>query len=208
MASVGVEVRSYRAVFDLERRIYRIDTVRLHPGGVPLRGIAYFAALVAVTLLVSQLPLRGLGLGLLPWYLRYGGLPAAAAALFTITRIDGRPFHRAATALIAQRLGPRQFAGLRPCRPIGVRWRPPAIVLIPDGSDAGLRRFRFTGPGVVVVGCAHRRAEWPRRALARPLRRPDITMHPAGEGARLSRPIALELRPGAMLEVRPTSSRP
>ena len=34
-----IEVRSYRTVFDLERRLYRIDRLRLNPGGVPVRGI-------------------------------------------------------------------------------------------------------------------------------------------------------------------------
>ena len=29
------EIRSYRRVFDLERRIYSIDRLRLNPGGVP-----------------------------------------------------------------------------------------------------------------------------------------------------------------------------
>ena len=29
------------SVFALERRIYRIDTLRLNPSGVPLRGIGY-----------------------------------------------------------------------------------------------------------------------------------------------------------------------
>ena len=42
-----MEIRSYRAVFDLERRIYRIDRLRLNPAGVPVRGIVYFLALLA-----------------------------------------------------------------------------------------------------------------------------------------------------------------
>ena len=36
-----IEIRSYRAVFDLERRIYRVDRLRLNPGGVPVRGVVY-----------------------------------------------------------------------------------------------------------------------------------------------------------------------
>ena len=37
-----IEIRSYRRVFDLERRIYSIDRVRLNPGGVPVRGVDVF----------------------------------------------------------------------------------------------------------------------------------------------------------------------
>ena len=42
-----MEVRSYRRVFDLERRIYSIDRMRLNPSGVPLRGVVYFLVLAA-----------------------------------------------------------------------------------------------------------------------------------------------------------------
>ena len=53
-----IEIRSYRAVFDLERRIYRVDQLRLNPGGIPVRGVVYFLAILAATLLASSLPLR------------------------------------------------------------------------------------------------------------------------------------------------------
>jgi hypothetical protein len=33
-----MEIRSFRRVFDLERRIYRVDRLRLNPGGIPVRG--------------------------------------------------------------------------------------------------------------------------------------------------------------------------
>ncbi len=42
-----IEIRSYRAVFDLERRIYRVDQLRLNPGGIPVRGVVYFLAILA-----------------------------------------------------------------------------------------------------------------------------------------------------------------
>ncbi len=44
-----IEIRSYRRVFDLERRIYSVDQLRLNPGGVPVRGVLYFLALLALT---------------------------------------------------------------------------------------------------------------------------------------------------------------
>ncbi len=34
-----MEIRSYRRVFDLERRIYQVDRLRLNPSGVPVRGV-------------------------------------------------------------------------------------------------------------------------------------------------------------------------
>ena len=42
-----VVIRSYRRVFEVDRRIYRVDRWALPvPGGVPLRAVGYFAATV------------------------------------------------------------------------------------------------------------------------------------------------------------------
>ena len=159
-----MEIRSYRAVFDLERRIYRIDRLRLNPAGIPVRGIVYFLALLAAILLWASVPpLRALTGGL-PWYLLDVALPGASAALLSVIRIDGRPSHLAAQALLRHRIEPRQSVGLRARRAgsgaeAGARWRPPEILLLPDGSDARLRRLRYTGPGAVLVSVAHERVE-------------------------------------------------
>ena len=48
-----MEVRSYRRVFDLERRIYRVDRLRLNPGGVPVRGSSTSWRSLAVALVSS-----------------------------------------------------------------------------------------------------------------------------------------------------------
>ena len=58
-----IEIRSYRAVFDLERRIYRVDQLRLNPGGIPVRGVVYFLAILAATLIAGGLPLVGAAVG-------------------------------------------------------------------------------------------------------------------------------------------------
>ena len=158
-----IEIRSYRAVFDLERRIYRIDQLRLNPGGIPVRGVVYFLAILAATLLASSLPLLGAIVGALPWYLRDLALPVASATVLSVIRIEGRPFHLAAQALLRYRAGPRSFAGVRPCDSPGKRWRPEEILLLPDGSDGQMRRLRYTGPGAVLVTIAHERSE--RRGL-------------------------------------------
>jgi hypothetical protein len=154
-----IEIRSYRAVFDLERRIYRVDQLRLNPGGIPVRGVVYFLAILAATLLASSLPLLGVAVGALPWYLRDLALPVVSATVLSVIRIEGRPFHLAAQALLRYRVEPRSFAGVRPCDAPGTRWRPQEILLLPDGSDGEMRRLRYTGPGAVLVTTAHERSE-------------------------------------------------
>ncbi len=154
-----IEIRSYRAVFDLERRIYRVDQLRLNPGGVPVRGVVYFLAILLATLIAGSLPLVGEAVGALPWYLRDLALPVASATLLSVIRIEGRPFHQAAYALLRFGAGPRLFAGARPCAAPGVQWRPEEILLLPDGSDGEMRRLRYSGPGAVLVTTAHERIE-------------------------------------------------
>ena len=77
--SSTLEVRSFRSVFALERRIYRIDTLRLNPSGIPLRGICYAAALVVVALVAGAVPPTAWLDPLIPWYVRDLGAPLAAA---------------------------------------------------------------------------------------------------------------------------------
>jgi hypothetical protein len=167
-----MELRSYRAVFDLERRIYRIDRLRLNPGGIPVRGAIYCLAILAALALAGTLPLLGAVVRALPWYLRDLALPAGSAAVLTMIRIEGRPFHLAAAALLRHALGPHNLAGLRAdprsadlrsaggaygqrWRPDGGAtargWRPDDLLILPDGSDARLRHLRYSGPGAVRV---------------------------------------------------------
>lgn len=158
-----MEIRSYRAVFDLERRIYRVDRLRLNPAGVPVRGIVYFLALLAAVAVGAHVPPLGVVARALPWYLVYLALPGAGAALLTVVAIDGRPAHLAAQALLRHRIAPRQSVGLRAERSgwgaePGARWRPREILLLPDGSDARVRRLRYTGPGAALVRVAHERS--------------------------------------------------
>jgi hypothetical protein len=175
-----VEIRSYRAVFDLERRIYRVDRLRLNPGGVPVRGVVYCLALLAAVALLGSLPLAGAVVKALPWYLRDLALPGGGAALLTLIRVEGRPFHIAAVALARHALGPRRCAasvalagpgalgGLGALAGLGAFagpfadrrwitggsprvWCPDALLVLPDGSDPRLRRLRYAGPGAVRV---------------------------------------------------------
>ena len=171
-----MEIRSYRAVFDLERRIYRIDRLRLNPSGVPVRGVVYGLALIALALVGGSLPPFSLAVHALPWYVSDLGLPVGAAALLTVVRIDGRPAHLAVQALLRYRLAPRRSVGLRTARSTGggaadpgARWWPREVLLLPDGSDARMRRLRYTGPGAVLVTVAHERVEPSARGIGRPV---------------------------------------
>jgi hypothetical protein len=173
-----MEIRSYRRVFDLERRIYRVDRLRLNPGGIPVRGVLYFLTILLAALLAGRLPLLAVAAGALPWYLRDLALPAASAAVLTVIRVEGRPFHLAAHALLRYRCAPRRLSGLdrcgsRLCPGPGGRWRMEEILMLPDGSDSRLRRLRYTGPGAVLVTVAHERAgrRWWRSHRALILRR-------------------------------------
>jgi hypothetical protein len=199
-----MEIRSYRRVFDLERRLYRIDRLRLNPGGVPVRGIVYFLLLLALALLAGALPVLGALLRVLPWYMRDVVLPAASAALLGAIRVEGRPFHLAAHALLRYGMGPRHLAGLRGCHPPGERWRPTDILMLPDGSDARMRRLRYTGPGAVMVAIEHERAAGRvEQGSAVPFRRrAEVTLAQLPEARVLRRPQVIRLASRARLLVR------
>ena len=200
---MSIEIRSYRSVFDLERRIYRIDRLRLNPGGIPVRGVVYFLALLLAALLSARAPLLGAAVtGALPWYLRDLVLPAGGAALLTAIRIEGRPFHLAARALLRHAAGPRWLMGVGACGAPGRRWRLEELLRLPDGSDAGLRRLRYSGPGAVLVTVAHERIEWRGGPPTRLWRGPQLALRelPGRRAPRSAQVIAL--RPGARLRVR------
>jgi hypothetical protein len=197
------EIRSYRNVFDLERRIYRVDRLRLNPGGVPLRGIAYFMAILAATLLAGRLPLIRVLAQTLPWYVREVAMPGVTAALLTLIKVEGRPFHVAVGTLVRYAVGPHHLAGVRPCRASpGRRWHPPQLVSLPDGSDARLRRMRYQGPGMVLVIAAHTRAEWSVGLIGRLAQRPHVTLSGLPGRRAPTRGKVIALRRGARLRVR------
>jgi hypothetical protein len=202
-----VEIRSYRRVFDLERRIYRVDRLRLNPTGVPVRGIVYLLALVAAALVVSRAPLLGSLARTCPWYARDVLAPGLAATLLAVIRIDGRAFHLAARAILRFRVGPARlvrlgfgdaFAGA----PVGACWTPPTLLMLPDGSEAAMRRFRYKGPGAVRLNACHLR-EGRGGVRSRFARRPHVIVRgaPAALGAGTCREVIV-LERDARLEVR------
>jgi hypothetical protein len=154
-------IRSYRRVFDLERRIYRIDRLQLNPGGVPVRGIVYFIALLLLALALERVAPISLLASVVPWYVRDLALPGTLSAVLAVVRIEGRPFHLAARAVLGCGLGPRRIVGLaHGCRstlPARAIWRPQPLLMVPDGSDHRMRRLVYRGPGALLVAVAHER---------------------------------------------------
>jgi len=197
-----MEIRSYRNVFALERRVYRVENLRLNPAGVPLRGIVYFLAIAACTLLAGRLPVLRAIAPVLPWYMRDIALPALAAAALTIVRIEGRPFHLAGLALVRYGLCPRELSGARQRGVVDRRWRPDELLVLADGSDGRLRRLRYTGPGAVLVSVAHERAEWSPGPLRRLMRRPSLTISPLDGRRPPPRARVIALGADARLRVR------
>jgi hypothetical protein len=196
----SIEIRSYRTVFALERRIYRIDHLRLNPGGVPVRGVIYGVMLSLAVLVLAHLPLAEQLLAVLPWYLRVSVLPWGAAALLTVIRVEGRSFHLAAYAIARHTLAARRLRGLRPCRSPapGGRWHPPELLLLADGSDPRLRRLRFTGPGAALITVSH--ACTASRVGAR-LGAARLAVYPVSPQRQLTSGRVLKLERGVRLDV-------
>jgi hypothetical protein len=187
-----IEIRSYRAVFDLERRLYRVDRVRLNPSGVPVRGLVYVALLVLGVLALQRVPVIGWALGALPWHGRYVALPCLGAALLTIVRIDGRPAHTALAGLARYACAPRHVSGFARCPRPGGRWTPPPLGAIADGSGGRPCRVRYRGPGAVLLRAPHR--------LERRGRRLVVAVDARGPGPAAGR--VLVVRDRAALDVR------
>lgn len=141
-------IRSYPRVFRVDRRIHRVDRWTLPvPGGVPLRGAAYFGLAVGVVVLLGALPGSGVLVGLISAPLRFVVLPLLVAVLAMQATPDGRPAHRFAWDWLRLKVWrPRRCAGRRvahdgqPVRWAGVlatRW---------DEHAPELRHGRVHGP--------------------------------------------------------------
>lgn len=195
-----LEIRSYRGVFDFERRIYRIDRIALSPGGVPVRGILHLLFALAAIAAGSRAPLLGDLLRAIPWTVRWVALPAAVAVLATALKLDGRPLHRAVGPLLRFAVGPRTLAAFRPVSRAGERWRPGDLVTALDGSGPTLPSLTYSGPGVIALRVAHRRSTRPPGLLRRSgLVRLDTiaTARPRESG------IAMSIGGGVRVEVVP-----
>ena len=144
-------IRSYRRVFRVDRRIYRVDRWALPvPGGVPLRGVVYFACALLTVVIAGVLPLLGDLVGLLNPPLRYVILPLGIAVLGAQAAPDGRSAHRFAADWIRARGRRRRRSAGRPVPLEGepIAWHG-SVAVVWDGSAPALKRARVTGPATV-----------------------------------------------------------
>lgn len=197
-AAAGIPVRSFRSVFDFERRLYRIDRIRLNPGGIPVRGLLWAPVMLVAVLLWRRVPVAGVPLHVLPWVISYVALPIGLTYLVTVAKVEGRWLHKSALSLARSAREPKRLQRFQPAEPVSGRDEPGQVVFLADGS--ALRRLRFTGPGRVAIRVPHRRTVWKDGIGQRLAHRPRITITPglgrASEGGRV-----LELRDGVTLEV-------
>jgi TcpE family len=144
-------IRSYRRVFRVDRRIYRVDRWALPvPGGVPLRGVVYFACALLIVIAAGALPGLGDLVELLGPPLRYVILPLGIAVLGAQASPDGRPAHRFAGDWLRARVRRSRRSAGRPIPLEGesIAWHG-RVAVVWDGSGADLRRARVTGPARV-----------------------------------------------------------
>ena len=144
-----LEIRSFRVVFALERRLFRIDRWRLPlPYGVPVRGIGYAAGALMAVLVAGALPGSGAMVAAVPAPVRLVLGPIGVAALLARVRVDGRPAHRCAVAWARHRLGPRTLDAFArvPARASAHVFTDP-ILLAACTADAATAARRSTAGG-------------------------------------------------------------
>src|SRR3954451_1186454 len=101
-----VVIRSYRRVFEVDRRIYRVDRWALPgPGGVPLRAVGYFTATVLLMVVLGGL------VAFLSPPLRFVVVPLGVAVFGTQVAPDGRTAHRFAWDWLGLRVRARRGSG-------------------------------------------------------------------------------------------------
>ena len=162
-------IRSYRRVFEVDRRIYRVDRWALPvPGGVPLRAVGYFAATLLAVIVAGALPATGELVGTMSAPIRFVVVPLAVAVLGTQAAPDGRAAHRFAWDWLRFRVRAR-----RRCsgRVVALEGEPIAwdgeLALRFDGHDARLHHGRVRGPARVTFNVPVRLADGRGRLVAR-----------------------------------------
>jgi hypothetical protein len=145
-------IRSFRVVFDLERRIHRIDRWRVPvPYGVPLRGVAYWAVALLAVVLFARVPVGGDLAGNLPPPIRLVIFPIAIAYVLARVQLDGRPAHAALVSWVRFRLAPSRLAGFRGVPRPGAVLRLNDVAFLPDERCARYRHAVIEGPATVLL---------------------------------------------------------
>lgn len=182
-----LEIHSFRVVFALERRLHRIDRWRLPlPYGLPVRALAYAAAVLLLIVAASRLPGIGDLVRVLPAPVRFVLLPGIAAFTLDRARVDGRPAHKFLIALLRHRLGARHLSGFRRTPPAGHEARIQSeLAFVPDLSAGYYRPSRIKGPARLrlaypVEGLRQGRRLVLRQSDRAPLRRAKLLTLPQG----------------------------
>jgi hypothetical protein len=185
-------IRSYRRVFEVDRRIYRVDRWALPvPGGVPLRAVGYFAATLLLVIFLGALPATGELIGAVSAPLRFVVIPLAVAVLGTQAAPDGRAAHRFAADWLRFRMRSRRHCGERtvPLEDEPVAWHGELGVCW-DEHGSRLAHGRVTGPARITFAVPVELRDGTGHLVARPAedgRRGDAVVLCAGE--------RLEVRP-------------
>ena len=150
--SRDIQLRGYRRVFRIERRLFRFDRWRIpYPHGVPLRGIGYLLLIELSVFALARLPLLGPLIGLWGPAISFLGIPLAGAFLLMQGRIDGRPPHHVLVSLVRWSLSPRCLAGLCSCPREGEEVLPLEEVAVAfDARESFLVKGRIKGPAQVT----------------------------------------------------------
>ncbi len=185
-------IRSYRRVFEVDRRIYRVDRWALPvPGGVPLRGVAYFAVALGLVLLLGRLPGFAELLDAVSAPLRYVVGPLLVAVLATQVAPDGRAAHRFARSWLALRVRSRRCSAGRPapCEGEPVVWSG-HLAMRWDAHSPRLIRGVVRGPAKIEFARPIRLTDRGGRLVAR-----DSRTGPGGDAVVLCGGERLEVRP-------------
>jgi hypothetical protein len=148
----GLAIHSFRVVFELERRIHKVDRWRIPvPYGVPLRGLAYWAIALVLTIALARMPIAGFLIGALPTPIRLLILPVGVAYFLVRIEVDGRPAHAALATWIRWKLSAPHTAALRRVPAAGTAVRLGDITLVPDERAARYRGAVIKGPADVLL---------------------------------------------------------
>src|SRR4051794_17141022 len=166
MSEHEIPIRSFGVVFDLERRIHKIDRFRVPlPYGLPLRSLGYAIVALAIVLAASAMPVLGRPIVGIPAPLRLVGIPVATAYALTGLQIDGRPPHVAAATVARYVLGPRRIAAWLPANMRATRLDD--IPFVADEHTSQLRPGRLRGPVQAVARGERIRLTWGERVMLR-----------------------------------------
>jgi hypothetical protein len=146
----SIVIRGFHVCFRIERRIHKIDRWRIPiPYGVPLRGVAYGAAVLVAVLILGSLPVVDQVLDWFGPWVHYAVLPLGAGWGLYRWTIDGRSSPQTALAWLRWRLSRRRISACREAPETGpVTFGD--VTVAPDERGSRLRAAVIEGPAKLV----------------------------------------------------------